>query len=210
MELISIVLPTHERPIELSKILLSIEKNKYPAKEIIVIDTGLRDKGLTRKLIDKFKPKFKTNILYLDTCQEGYDLAMARNMGVAESMGSILMFLDDRYELDEDVLGKIAEDVNENTWHYGKKRIKGKIIHERPFIENFSWLYKKEFRKFGCFNERINMYGGMSQDVRERWQAIGNKFKQEDIYVTEIASSKSNHDKEGIWKMKYLLYRLNN
>jgi len=208
--MISIIIPTHERPIELSKILTSIELNLYKNKEIIVVDTNSKDKGLTRKIVESIKPRFKTNIVYLNTYQEGYDLAMARNMGVVESMGDILMFLDDRYELDKDCLEKVAGSVTKGFWHYGKKRIKGTIVHERPFIENFSWIYKKDFRKFGCFNERINMYGGMSQDVRERWQdALGYKFKQEDVFATEIARSKSNHDKEGIWRMKYLLYSLN-
>ena len=208
--MISIIIPTHERPIELSKILTSIELSTYKNKEIIVVDTNSKDKGLTRKVVESIKPRFKTNIVYLNTYQEGYDLAMARNMGVVESFGNILMFLDDRYELDKDALKKVAGSVTEGMWHYGKKRIKGTIIHERPFIENFSWIYKKDFRKFGCFNERINMYGGMSQDVRERWQdALGYKFKQEDVFATEIARSKSNHDKEGIWRMKYLLYSLN-
>jgi len=217
MNLISIILNTANRPIELGRILGSIELNTYQNKEVIIVDDS-RDKEaqITKDVVSKLKKELSTNILYMTTKEEGldnnyrYNLAAARNIGVSEAMGNILMFLDDRYELDIDALDKIALNCMEDTWHYGKKRIKGTIVHKRPFIENFSWLFKKDFRKFGCFNERINKYGGLSQDIRERWESsCGLKFNQEDVFATEITRSQSNKNKASIAEMKMLLWKLN-
>ena len=207
--MISIIIPTYNRHETLIKVLMSIENQDYIDKEIIVIDDNSTDKGATRKVVEECKKIMRTNILYLNTHQDGYNLAMARNMGVIEAMGDTLLFLDDRYTLEPQTLEGVARTVKAGIWHYGKKIIKGEIIHKRPFIENFSWISKKDFRHFGCFNERINIYGGMSQDIRERWLDGYHTFRQEDVFCKQIIGSKSNHKKNEIWKAKLILKKLN-
>ena len=60
------------------------------------------------------------------------------------------------------------------------------------------------------FNERINEYGGMSQEVRERMKLLGYSF----IYVPEakvsqmLSSHSSIEKRKGIVKMKNLLWKL--
>lgn len=209
MKLISIIIPSYQRAETLIKILASVEMQTYPCKEVIVIDDNSRDEDATKLAVQECKKHMVTNVLYLNTGLNSYGLAKARNMGVCEAMGEMFLFMDDRYILEEkDTLEKISKTID-GRWHYGKKKIKGKIADKKAFIENFSWIHRKDFRGFGCFNERINMYGGMSQDVRERLDRLDIQTVQHDIYCTEICSSKSSKKREQIWRMKYLLKKLN-
>ena len=47
------------------------------------------------------------------------------------------------------------------------------IKDESPkgFIENFSCIERRELIKGGMFNERMDTYGGMSQEIRERFSS---------------------------------------
>lgn len=205
--MISVIIPTHNRHENLIKSIIAIDSDEYLNKEIIVINDNSDDKGATRETVKALKETLKTNILYLDTRYDGYGLAMARNMGVIESLGDIYLFLDDRLQLAKDQLRNISL-VPEGFWYYGVKTVKGKYVKGRPFIENFSWIHKKDFHKFGCFNERINIYGGTSQDIRTRWGASGGKFKQIEAYAKEISGSSGKYRTNEIWKAKLMLNKL--
>jgi glycosyltransferase involved in cell wall biosynthesis len=212
--LISIIIPTFNNHEALIDILVNIDRQEYKNKEIIVIDDNSRqkanDKGATEQVVMKCKEKLKTNIVYIDTHSQGFALAKARNMGVVNSLGEILFFLDDRYLLEGDFLKQVSI-VQDGFWYYGTKRVKDQLSTKKSFIENVSWITKKTFRKFGCFNEQITMYGAMSQDVRERCDIIGLRYEMVPLAIAKcISRSRSNDKKDQIWKAKLLLWKLNN
>jgi glycosyltransferase involved in cell wall biosynthesis len=206
--LISVIVPTFNRAKNLLNVLLSIENQTYDAKEIIVCDDGSDDE--TELVVHEAKKQFHTPIAYFKTGTKlEYGLAKARNIGAIESMGEILLFLDDRLALKEDALENVAKYVFSNCWCYGGKMCKGVLSGKKSFIENFSWILRQDFIKGGMFSERMNMYGGLSQETRERYSRLGFDFKYiEEAKADEVEHSARNKKKEEIWKSKFLLYKM--
>lgn len=203
---VSVVIPTHNRAKQLAESIAWIEADPYMAKEIIVVDDGSDDE--TRELVKKLKQSCSTPILYLNTDQKtGYNLGMARNMGVVESLGKVLLFLDDRLRLDGVSLEHIAQ-VPEGEWHFGKKQTKSGVSTKRQFIENFSWIRKKDFVDGGMFNERMNAYGGMSQITREQYAGKVEFVYDDKACCVEMCKSGSKNSRS-IWKAKDIINKLN-
>lgn len=204
---VSVIIPTFERAEHLADTIMSIENQEYPAKEIIVIDDGSNDNGETRMMCKELKKRIKAPLLYLNTEDtKNYGLAKARNMGVVESLGEVLLFLDDRLSLEPGALEKIVEIPN-GEWHFGAKRTKSGISTKRTFIENFSWIKKKDFVIGGMFNERMGFYGGMSQLLRQQYND-----KVEFIYNDKAVANEdlkaSRGRKTDIWKAKDIINKL--
>jgi len=192
-------------------IIISIDEQDYPAKEIIVVDDNSQDNQMTRLACKKLRMKLRTPIIYINTKQIGYNLALARNLGAIEALGEQLVFLDDRYKMTKGSLTEIAKcHGKEKLWHWGRKIVKGKEIIKKGFVENFSWVSRNQFMYFGMFNERMKFYGGISQDVRERWAKFGGDFNcVPEAKVEQVVSSWSKWNKlDEIWKAKELLRQM--
>jgi len=60
------------------------------------------------------------------------------------------------------------------------------------------------------FNERINRYGGMSQEIRERWLAQENLFEycRGAKSIALGKSSMTNERRQDIIKSKFKLYKM--
>ena len=103
-----------------------------------------------------------------------------------------------------------AKAINEGgcdkVWFNGKKGSSTKVA----FVENFSAVKREHIVSAGMFCERIQKYGGMTQEVRTRWVKQGGKFSYLDMArAKEIKSSK--HPPEvmnQIKESKLLLYKL--
>lgn len=206
--LVSVIIPTFNRAKELMDILLSIEAQNYPAKEIIVCDDGSTDE--TPIVVEEAKKKFKTPILYQKTGEKlEYGLAKARNAGAIEAMGDVLLFLDDRYTLEPGALEKVAQTAMPKTFGYGVKIIRGKESTKKSFIENFAWILKKDFVDAGMFNEQMTLYGGLSQETRERFNHQGFTTMQvNDVKCKEIIHTSRTKKKDEIWKSKLKLQKM--
>ena len=207
-KLISIIIPTFNRADNLLEVLLSIEEQNYPAKEIIVCDDGSTD--YTKKIAMEAKKQMETPILYIETGTKlEYGLAKARNIGAIEALGDILVFLDDRLKLKKDALMEITMSTQEKTWHWGGKIAKGKLSNKKSFIENFSWIRKEDFVKGGMFSERITGYGGISQETRARFGSQGFNFRQVENAVVETIIGSARHKKRNeIWRSKFILHKM--
>jgi len=204
---VSVIIPTFERAEHLADTIMGIELQDYIAKEIIVIDDGSDDDGKTKMICNELKKKIKTPLLYLNTNDtKHYGLAKARNMGVVEALGEVLLFLDDRLVLEDGSLEEIVN-VKEGEWHYGAKRTKTGMSTKRTFIENFSWIKKKDFVRGGMFCERMGYYGGMSQILREQY-ADKVDFIYNDKAVAKEAVRAKRGRKSDIWKAKDIINKL--
>lgn len=203
--IISIIIPTFNRNKQLIDSVLSIEAQEYKAKEIIIIDDGSTDD--TKKVCEELKKQIQTPLLYLNTGDTyNYNLAKARNIGVVESLGDILLFLDDRLKLNKGALKEIVKAEN-GYWYHGCKISKGKPSTKRSFIENFSWIRKKDFVQGGMFCERMNRYGGLSEITRLQYrQRIGFVYNNKAKAIEMVKSrGKNNLD---IWKAKDIINKL--
>lgn len=203
--LVSIITPTFNREKLIPIIAESLSKQSYKNFEWIVCDDGSIDG--TEETTKSLREKYKFPIKYVNTDKtEGYNLAMARNLGIIAAAGDIIVFLDSRFSVEYDAIEKLVMPVdNDKIWVFGDKG-SGK----NKFVENFSAVLRTAVIRGGMFNERISEYGGMSQEVRERFLSQDFRFVYiPDARVKEIASSKKTGDrKASIIRMKNLLWKI--
>lgn len=205
-KVVSVVIPTYNRAESLIDIVLSIDNQDYPAKEIIVVDDGSND--ATQQVLQELRHKIATPMVIRKLEKNGYGLARARNIGAIEAMGDILLFLDDRFKLQEGVLERVIESAQMNTWCFGKKQTGDAISAKAGFVENFSWILRADFFRCGGFNERMEFYGGMSQEIRERFRRLGFVFKQIDALATCFVDSPRIKKTDEVWRSKFLLHKM--
>ena len=206
-KLVSVIIPsTFDRVMQVREILTSLSNQTYKNIEAIVCwDEEIADEIIKPLVMEQFN----IPITYLITKASGYNLAMARNKGIVEADGEFLMFCDSRILPEPDAVQKFIEkmpDDEENlTWLFGEKG-GGK----RTFVENFSFIRRRQIIMAGMFNERITRYGAMSQEVRCRFNEQGFTF----VYVPEakastmLTSRKDADRRKDIIKSKNLLWKI--
>lgn len=201
--LVSVIIPTYNRKDVLGAVIASVIAQTYPNIEIIVVDDG-SDDG-TDKLVKQIKKSTSAVIKYIKQEKMGYGLARARNNGVVEANGNILVFLDDRLMMDVNAVDNFVKSLKPGVWLFGNKG-----VDKRSFVENFSCVYKKDLVKIGMFNERIIYYGGMTRDIVNRIKLSGiMPVYCPEAYAKPLVSSKSRFSKkDDIIKAKLLLWKL--
>lgn len=90
--IISIVIPTYNRSKLLEFTLKSIEKQKIDKClfEVIIVDDGSTDNTL--EVVNSYATKIQLKYCFQDDV--GYRAASARNLGIANSNGEIILFID--------------------------------------------------------------------------------------------------------------------
>ena len=108
-DIISIVIVTFRRPIARKRCLVSIEKQQYSAREIVVVNNGGDEE--TSRLMKEFFPGC---ILIEQKINIG--VAEGRNVGIKAASGEYCLILDDDAELrDTDALGKVNDKLLKAT-----------------------------------------------------------------------------------------------
>jgi len=98
--LVSIIIPTHNRSGLLRETLVSIENQKYDRVEIIVVDDHSVDN--TREIVEQFASDSRFEVLYLQSQNRGGN--SARNIGIINSKGAFIQFFDDDDLVNSDFL----------------------------------------------------------------------------------------------------------
>lgn len=202
--LISIIMPTKDHPEAFAESLLGAVNQDFPNFEIIVSDSG---QVSVKKIVDEVKKRTQIPIKYIYfENKNNYTLAEARNRAVIEADGSILVFCDDRMKMRQNALSVFASYHRPNAWIWGMKdgAIKG-------FVENFSCVGRADFIKHGMFCERMQWYGGMTQEIRERFERKNNMdfiFMQEAMAESIRRSKSKALRRDDIIDAKFLIYKL--
>ena len=181
-ELVSVIIPTtFDRSEQVNKILQSLINQTYqPVEAIIVWDevwaSNIKLGIPAMSSVDDLALENNFTVKHIVTDKAGYNLAMARNLGAIEAQGKYLMFCDSRLEPQEEsvfMFMTAMEAINGGKyWMFGDKG-----SQKKSFVENFSFIKRDEFMKFGMMNERIDSYGGMSQEIRTRWVKQGGQLE---------------------------------
>lgn len=214
-ELVTAIVPTIATPEKLAKVLAAIMTQSYGVMEIIVVDDS-EQPAMNKDLIEMlrsqshFTLKFYTSATYaMDEKGEPYKtygLARARNKAIVEAEGQWLWFVDDRMIPSADALEKFYERRKEKVWLWG---IKDGV--KKGFVENFSFVQREDLIRIGMFNEQLTQYGGMTQDIRTRWEKM-NRNQVEMVgdatAVTERKSTSKWKRYSDIAKSKTLCYKL--
>jgi len=134
-------------------------------------------------------------------------LAEARNRAVIEAEGDFLVFCDDRLKMNKDAVSifEMAIQQKLKSWMWGVKD-----GYPKGFVENFSCVRRKDFIQGGMFLERMDHYGGTTQEIRTRFERQGYTFVGIDgANAVSTVSSKSKWQRlDDIVAMKDLIYKL--
>lgn len=125
---VSIIITTRNEGRSIKTLLSSVKKQKYPNKEIILVDNYSTDD--TIKIAKKFKIKCYTF---------GPERSAQRNFGAKKSSGEYLLFLDADMELTPNVVKDCVEMAK-------KENLRGVVIPEQSIAENF-WGRVKAFER---------------------------------------------------------------
>ena len=200
----SVIIPTKDNPKMFVESLVGAIKQDYKKFEIVVADSGDIP---VKRLVEEARKNTEVPIKYIHFPDNGnYTLAEARNRAVVEAQGDILVFCDDRLKMEKDAVKELTNYVGNKTWVWGSKDgvVKG-------FVENFSAVHRKDLIVGGMFNERIQKYGGMTQEVRTRFEKEqGFSFiLAEKAKANQIGRSKSKKSRrKDIIESKYTLFRM--
>ncbi len=104
--LVSVIIPTHNRPAYLRRAIASVLRQSYSRIEVIVVDDSSekRAKNNNKRLVKQLKDK---RIRYLPNSRQ-LGGAASRNKGVGKSKGELIAFLDDD---DEWLRSKVKKQV---------------------------------------------------------------------------------------------------
>ncbi len=147
---VSVIIPTKDNPESFIESLVGAIKNDYEKYEIIVVDSGSIP---IKRLVQAAQDKTDVPIKYIYFNRTGYTLAEARNRGIVESTGEIIIFCDDRLKMEPNTIHEFAKNVTSNIWLWGVKDDSPKA-----FVENLSAVMRADLIKGGIFNERIDCY----------------------------------------------------
>lgn len=193
-ESVSVVFPVCKKPEITHQSLEAIENQTYQNLEVIMINDG-----------DEPQPKDRVSFFkYIENDQGDYGLARARNKGIIEATGDVIVFCDQRIVMEPNAIEELVKALKPRTWVYGTKGVK------KEFVENFSAVRREDIIRAGLFNERIDKYGGMSQEVRSRvkLQGMTTEFI-ESAQAKQIGkSSNRNRRRSEIIQMKNKLWKM--
>lgn len=196
---VTVIMPVCGRPDSYRQSINAVAEQDYPNLELIIVNDCEPDQAL----YDLAKT-VNLPVRIIENNQGDYGLARARNKGIIEATGDILVFCDQRMVMERGAVSQFAAHLTKRTWLYGDKD--GKT----NFVENFSAVFREDIVRAGMFNERITEYGGMSQEIRSRVQEQGMEVKLlKTAKATPKGSSKNVYTKKGeIVRMKNLLWKV--
>ena len=174
---VSVVIPTYDRPIELTRALKSAANQTYENIEIIVVNDSENDHPVF-EIIEKLNDsRIK---YYRNERSKGGN--GARNTGILKATGNYIAFLDDDDEWFPKKLEKQMASMNvldnkwggcycgyrvmlkENKWKDSLNKIEGKFVKElltgKNSIGAISTLFIKKnvVEKIGLFSEKLRRY----------------------------------------------------
>lgn len=197
---VSVIVPIYEGQDTILACLEAVKNQTYPNLELVVCD----DLGENKGVINKFAEEVSFPVKYVNSAEGDYGLARARNLGIIYSTGDILVFCDQRQIMEPDCVAEFVENLEPRKWLYGDKGFK------KEFVENLSCIHRQDIIDAGMFLERIDRYGGMSQEIRDRVRSQGIQTK----YVASAKatpmgkSSNRSTKKQDIIKVKNMLWRI--
>lgn len=202
---VSIIVPICDKPDITRKCFDALCNLTYKNIEVIFCDDGESQEAMIKELAKQADYPVR----YINTMQsiasvKDYGLARARNSGIIEATGDILVFCDQRIIMQPDAVSELIKQIKPNTWVFGDKN--GKTA----FVENFSAIYRSDLIRAGMFNERVDRYGGMSQEIRSRINKQGIQVQLvPGAKAVQYGKSRNKWTKQkDILKMKNILWKL--
>lgn len=183
---VSVIIPVCNRYHIARENIKNIQSQKHQDLEIIICDDSSKDywnenKKAREEMIKESGASYFYTALFDKDGNKEYGLGRARNVGVINAVGHMLIFLDERITPANDIfistfVDKLKEAKDDKKWFFGEKG-----GNKTSFVENCSAILKKHVVTGGLFCERINKYGGMTREIISRFSRQGFSF----VYVPE-------------------------
>lgn len=106
--MISIIIPTYNRPQSLERTLMGIYKSKVKPEEIVIIDQS-EDENIQEAYVDVINQYKATDISIIYSRLQPASLTAARNEGVKIAKEEIYICMDDDVDIDCELIGKITD-----------------------------------------------------------------------------------------------------
>lgn len=201
---VSVIMPVYNNQDVMRRALDGVASQTYKNLEIIVADDNYVKPN--KSVVSDFSQYVNCPVRYINTgtMADDYGLARARNQAAIEATGEILVFCDQRILMHPDAISEFVKNLAGKQWVYGYKGAK------KEFVENFSAVSRADFMRAGMFAERINEYGGMSQEIRQRVRAQGMSIECVPSAVASAIGKSSNRNvkRASIIKMKNRLAKM--
>lgn len=198
---VSVVVPIYDKPEIIRQCLNAVANQTYKNLELVVCDDG----GNNSSLVKDMAEYVGFPVRKIDTSQgDDYGLARARNAGTIEATGEYIVYCDQRMVMEPDCVAEFISHAQPKTWLYGNKGAR------KEFVENLSCIKRSEIINAGMFCERIDRYGGMSQECRTRFRNQGGRTEYvESAKATPVGkSSNRNRKRQDIIAIKSRLWKM--
>lgn len=202
--MLSVIIPTYNRPSYLTKALASLTKQIFPISEfeVIVINDGGES---VQKIVNNFSSKL--NLKYIE--EKHFGVSHARNIGIKESKGEFLAFFDDDAKADKDWLKNIATalktekiivgrglPLSSNFWQYFSPHYdRGDNVKNINTIWECNFAVQREvFDRAGEFDEKID-WGYEGNELADHIIKAGYQIKYypEAVIYHDYALSFANY-----------------
>lgn len=160
---ISVVIPAWNEEVGILRTIQSVIANKYPYKEIIIINDGSTDGS--RELVDKFIAKYKKTHKRAHVVQhyiENGGKGRALNYGIKKSKGSIILTMDADSALAPDALTNLVEHFRDPRVAAVVGQVRVGNIHGRLIgrMQQLEYLFGFYFKRAHCVMGAEYIYGG--------------------------------------------------
>ncbi len=107
--LVSVIIPTMDRPEMLKRCINSVISSTYKNIEIIVSDDSRSEE--TKRIVDKLKRQFH-NIIYIHNTENSISIAV--NRAIRQSKGDLIFILDDDNEIDKNCIAELVSSITKD------------------------------------------------------------------------------------------------
>lgn len=203
---VSVVVPVYDKPDIIRKCLNAIAEQTHKNIEVVIGNDGDSD---NLELINDFAKYVNFPVRIVGTpdkpVEDDYGLARVRNQATIEATGEVIVYCDQRQIMEPTAIAEFLKYLTSRTWVYGNKG-----AAKKEFVENFSAVYRHRVIQAGMFCERIDAYGGMSEELRKRLHRQG----VDTVYVESARanptgkSSNRNRKRQEIIRMKNRTWKM--
>lgn len=134
--LVSVVIPTYSRPINLDRAITSVLKQTYSPIEIIVVDDNnpnTKERQETETMMKKYRDCVSVNYIQHEKNKNG---SAARNTGLRIAKGVYITFLDDDDEIEPAKIEKQIEKLEAMSEEWGACYTAYKTLRPNGVIEH--------------------------------------------------------------------------
>lgn len=181
----SLIVTTYNNPAFLKIVLKSIMRQKMLPAEVVIADDGSTEE--TRDLITRYQKIFPVPLVHSWIPDEGFRVAMSRNVGIAKAKGEYIIIIDGDIVLspsfvkDHVTYRKKGYFVTGDRAHLSEAETKKRVISLNPTFSFFTHGLRYRFKMLHIPLSHFLYRGYMKRDGRRKLVSCNMAFWKSDI-----------------------------